>query len=120
LTQVEAKLKTNGPLDAITKLLDEFKKTITDEQLAHDNLHARQQAECASEFEFREKEIRDAEGALKAAQETLDGCKAQYVRATSDLEATKAALRENTEFLGLLVENRKRQEYDFETVTTGF
>jgi hypothetical protein len=41
LTQVEAKLKTNGPLDAITKMLDEFKKTVTDEQLAHDNLRAR-------------------------------------------------------------------------------
>jgi len=41
LTQVEAKLKTNGPLDAITRMLDDFKKTVTDEQLAHDNLFAK-------------------------------------------------------------------------------
>lgn len=41
LTQIEAKLKLGGPLDAITKMLDDFKKEITNEQLSHDNLWAK-------------------------------------------------------------------------------
>jgi hypothetical protein len=109
LTQVEAKLKTNGPLDAITRMLDDFKKQVTDEQLAHDNLFARQEKECASEYEFREKEVREAEGALKSATETLNGCQAQSVRAKGDLEATKAQLIDNRNFLTSLISVRKQE-----------
>jgi hypothetical protein len=31
LTQIEATLKNGGPMDAVTKLLDDFKKEITEE-----------------------------------------------------------------------------------------
>lgn len=41
LTQVEAKLKSGGPLDTITKMLNDFKSEITDEQVTHDNLWER-------------------------------------------------------------------------------
>jgi hypothetical protein len=119
LTQVEAKLKTNGPLDAITRMLDDFKKTVNDEQIAHDGLFARQEKECASEYEFREKAVREAEGALKSATETLNGCQAQSIRAKGDLDTTKKQLMENRNFLASLLQLRKQEEYDFETITTG-
>lgn len=77
LTQIEAKLKMGGPLDAITKMLDEFKQTITEEQVAHDNLYEKQKKACDEELEFRGKEISEAEGARRSAKETLDGCVAQ-------------------------------------------
>lgn len=76
LTQVEAQLKAGGPLDAITKMLSDFKTEIVTEQADHDQLWAEQQVECASEFEFREQEVKAAVAALKEATETLDGCSA--------------------------------------------
>jgi len=36
MAQVEEQLKANGPLDAITRVLDEYKEEIHAEQLAHD------------------------------------------------------------------------------------
>lgn len=36
MAQVEAHLKNNGPLDAITRILDEYEENIHAEQLAHD------------------------------------------------------------------------------------
>lgn len=41
LTQIEAKIKAGGPMDAITKMLDDFKTEITNEQLTHDALWAK-------------------------------------------------------------------------------
>jgi hypothetical protein len=38
LTQVEAQLKAGGPLDAITKMLDDFVTEVTEEQVQHDSL----------------------------------------------------------------------------------
>lgn len=40
LTQVESQLKSGGPLDAIQTLLKDFATTVTEEQVAHDNLWA--------------------------------------------------------------------------------
>jgi hypothetical protein len=57
LTQVEAKLKAGGPLDAITKMLDDFVATVTEEQAAHDSLYDKQTKECEDEFVFREREV---------------------------------------------------------------
>jgi hypothetical protein len=50
LTQIEAKLKLGGPLDLITKMLDDFKTEITNEQLSHDGLFAKQQQSCSEEL----------------------------------------------------------------------
>lgn len=102
-------MKSGGPLEAILKLLDNFRTTVTEEQVAHDNLHEKQTKECESEFEFRRKEVSDAEAAVRAAQETLDGCTAQRVRAKSDLEITKNQLGENRQTLVVVIEQRKKQ-----------
>lgn len=40
LTQVENKLKTGGPLDAIQKMLSDFQTEVNEEQANHDQLWA--------------------------------------------------------------------------------
>lgn len=42
LTQIEARMKMGGPFDAISKMLDDFKQVVTEEQVAHDNLFEKQ------------------------------------------------------------------------------
>jgi predicted lipase len=118
LTQIEAKLKLGGPLDLITKMLEDFKTEITNEQLSHDALFAKQQQSCAEELSFRDKEIQDATGALKAGQETLDGCKSQSVRASGDLAISKKQFQETGEYLIVIQDVRKRDQYNYETQVT--
>lgn len=117
LTQVEAKLKSGGPLDAITRLLEDFVTEVTEEQVQHDQLFASQQKECADEFGFRESEIQQANAALAEAQETLDGCNSQQVRAQQDLQTTRKQLAEDRNFLALIEDTRRREAYQFETST---
>lgn len=85
--------------------------------MQHDELHAQQARECADEFAFRESEISEAVAALTEAQETLDGCNSQKVRAVQDLAVTKRQLTENRNYLGLIEETRRREAYAFETAT---
>jgi len=118
LTQVEAKLKSGGPLDAITKMLDDFVAAITEEQAQHDSLYDAQTKECEGEFEFRQREVEDAVAALKEAKESLDGCTTQRKRAEGDLAMTKKQLTENRNFLATIIETRRREAYDFETKAT--
>jgi hypothetical protein len=87
--QVEQTLKNGGPLDIVANVLAEFEHDATEEQAAHDQLRARANSECASEFEFRSKEVGDATGALKQGQLTLDGATDQKNRATADLSFTR-------------------------------
>jgi len=83
----------------------------------HDQLYQSQQKECAEEFGFRQSEIQQAVAALAEAQETLDGCTSQKVRAQQDLETTKRQLAEDRNFLALVEETRRREAYTFETQT---
>jgi hypothetical protein len=117
LTQIEATMKAGGPLDAIEKMLVDFKQTITEEQVTHDNLHTRQVEECSGETDYRDKEIADAKAAIAASTETLNGCEAQQLRAVGDLAITKRALNENRSYLVLIEESRRRDAYDYETNT---
>jgi hypothetical protein len=41
LTQIEATMKNGGPMDTVTKLLEDFRKEVTDEQITHDALWAK-------------------------------------------------------------------------------
>jgi septal ring factor EnvC (AmiA/AmiB activator) len=116
LTQVETQLKMGGPLDAITKALDDFKNAIEEEQATHDALKDKQDQECEEEFKLREEAVAEAESALKEATETLDGCKAQKVRADGDLAITKKQLAENQQFLINAVNARQKEHYEFETL----
>lgn len=116
LTQVETQLKMGGPLDAITKALDDFATAIDEEQATHDALKEKQDVECEDEFKLREQAVAEAEGALKEAQETLDGCKAQKTRAEGDLAITKKQLAENKQFLINAQNTRNKEHYAFETL----
>jgi len=107
--EVEATLKSGGPLDIVAKVLGEFESDATAEQAAHDQLRGRAQTECAAEFEFRSKEVGDATGALKQGQLTLDGCTDQKNRATADLTFTRKVLAESDNFVRILTRSREAE-----------
>ena len=117
LTQVEAKMKSGGPLDAVTRLLNDFVTEVTSEQAQHDQLYEQQKSECDSETSYRVTEIASANSAIQEAQETLDGCNSQHVRAEQDLDVTSRQLSENRNFLALVEETRKREAFAFETAS---
>ncbi len=45
----------------------------------------KQDKECDDEFKLREAAVAESTAALKESAETLDGCKAQKIRADGDL-----------------------------------
>jgi hypothetical protein len=104
--EVEATIKSGGPLDIVANVLAEFESDATSEQAAHDSLRGRAQTECNAEFEFRSKEVGDATGALKQGQLTLDGCSDQKNRATADLTFTRKVLAESDNFITILTRSR--------------
>jgi len=115
MVQVEAHLKANGPMDAITRILNEFEQEINAEQLAADQLYERQTAECEDEFAFRLAEIAEAQAAITEATETLQGAQQQLARAKSDLAITKKQIKEKTAELLNVHTVRKREKYAFDT-----
>lgn len=117
LTQVESKLKLGGPLDSITRMLQDFVTEVTQEQVSHDDLIANNRRECATEENFRSNEIKAADAALSEGQATLDSCSSQQNRATQDLATTYNQLQENKAFLAIIEDTRVREAYNFATAS---
>lgn len=53
MLEVETKLKTKAPIDAILNILRDFRDAVNVEQVNHDEIYTSQQAECESENHFR-------------------------------------------------------------------
>jgi hypothetical protein len=113
MVQVEAALKTNGPLEIVTRTLDNFEHEITSEQASHDELIERSRVECASEFDFRRREVADATAALREGQATLEGAQDQLRRASSDLKFVSGSLVDYREYIENLSERRVREANEF-------
>jgi hypothetical protein len=120
MSQVEATLKTNGPLEIVTKTLDNFEHEITAEQAAHDGLIERSRAECADEFDFRRREVADATAALREGQATLEGAQDQLRRAASDLKFVSSNLVDYREYIEALSERRQRESTEFSQEQTTY
>eukprot|EP01017_Pseudomicrothorax_dubius_P041340 TRINITY_DN659_c0_g1_i1.p1 TRINITY_DN659_c0_g1~~TRINITY_DN659_c0_g1_i1.p1 ORF type:complete len:209 (-),score=45.39 TRINITY_DN659_c0_g1_i1:80-706(-) len=86
LAEISARLATDGPLDDIWKLFDTLETNIRNEQVKHDELYTKQQAECKSERSFRNKEIADATSALNRAGEEKNSCQISLTQAQGDLK----------------------------------
>jgi len=114
MAQVDEKIKAGGPYDAITRILDEFEQGIQDEQTKHNELHAENQASCAEEISFRQNAVREAEGAIKEATVTLEGCESQLNRAKADLRASENQLANTRQSLGILERERIEQHEIFQ------
>jgi exonuclease VII small subunit len=115
LTQVEAQIKSGGPLEIINEVLDGFQHEIVQEQAAHDELHARATTECESEFDFRRREVNDANSALKEGETTLAGCTDQLRRAQADLKFVTSSDTETQQYYAELLDRRAREAADFES-----
>jgi hypothetical protein len=113
MTQVEAALKTNGPLEIVTKTLDNFEHEITTEQASHDELIERSRVQCSEEFDFRRREVADATAALREGQATLEGAQDQLRRASSDLKFVSGSLVDYREYIENLAERRVRESTEF-------
>jgi hypothetical protein len=114
LTEIEAKLKAKGPLEAIFRLIDQYSDVIRAEQSAHDTLFASQSAECDSEAAYRTKEVEEATAALSDAQNTLSTCNEQLQRANGDIASVSSEISANTNFNYLIDQARAREQEEFE------
>jgi flagellar biosynthesis chaperone FliJ len=120
MTQIETALKTGGAIEIINKTLDNFENEITAEQASHDELIERSRTECASEFDFRRREVADAVAALREGQATLEGAQDQLRRASSDLTFVQASLIDYRNFIELLGERREREAAEFGEEQTNY
>jgi len=113
LTQVEAMMKSGGPIEMVHEVLSEFENEITSEQSAHDGLHEQASVECEKEADFRRREVADATSTLREAEATLQGCQDQTRRANSDLKSANSALIETRNRLAVLGERRQQEAATF-------
>ena len=65
MAEVEAKLKNKSPLDAILNVLRDFRDSVNNEQVSHDEIYNIQVTECESEDSFRKGEVTDASNVLR-------------------------------------------------------
>lgn len=89
--------------------MGDFENSNTAEQAAHDELHARAVSECGDESGYRSQQVAEATAALKAGQQTLDGCTDQKNRAVADLGFTKKVLAESQDLLEILGKARESE-----------
>lgn len=113
MSQIEATIKNGGALEIITKTLDNFENEITAEQASHDELIERSRVQCADEFDFRRREVADANAALREGEATLEGAQDQLRRASSDLTFVQHSLIDYADFIELLGERREREAAEF-------
>ncbi|CAD8080856.1 unnamed protein product [Paramecium primaurelia] len=89
MAEVEAKLKNKSPLDAILNVLRDFRDAVNTEQVNHDEIYNTQQAECASEHEFRSRQVQDAQTVLRDSTAALNVCSTSKIRTTNIQEVNQ-------------------------------
>mmetsp|Transcript_37015 Transcript_37015/g.33282 ORF Transcript_37015/g.33282 Transcript_37015/m.33282 type:complete len:149 (+) Transcript_37015:58-504(+) len=86
LTQIRSMMDSKGPSSDVFKLIDGLVTDVKEEQVAHDALRTKQQAQCAQEIDFRTNEIADAEAAFEAAQAHQAKCAASAQNDEANIE----------------------------------
>lgn len=81
---MEAKLAAGSPFDTVNQMLQDFKNSVTSEQIAHDDLYQRQKNECDSEISFRNGQIQEASKILSVATNQLNLCTFQRTKAQAE------------------------------------
>jgi len=92
LAEVQAQIKSGGPLENIFGMLDDLEQQINTEQREHKNMLDRNQAACAEEKEFRTAEIQEGTKALRAATNQFNTCTDSQRTAEANLATTIANL----------------------------
>ncbi|KAM3130658.1 hypothetical protein pb186bvf_017250 [Paramecium bursaria] len=110
MATIESKLASKSPLDAIIRVLNEFRDAINLEQISHDEIYDVQQKECSSEHEFRQKEITQNSNVLRDSSAQLKACTTQKVRASSSFEVNERQSFTNNQQMELIVLARDQEE----------
>ncbi|KAM3131060.1 hypothetical protein pb186bvf_016872 [Paramecium bursaria] len=113
MMEVEAKLKSKSPLDAILNVLNDFRDAVNTEQVNHDEIYNVQQTECASEHEFRSKQVTDASNVLRDSSAQLSSCETQKARTSNQFNVNEQQTFSNEEHLNIVLATRDAEEAYF-------
>ncbi|CAD8173819.1 unnamed protein product [Paramecium pentaurelia] len=111
--EVESKLQTNSPLDAVLNVLKQFKEAVNEEQVNHDQIYDIEYNECDSEFEFRNKEVEDASNVVRDSTAQLNICKTSKIRTTNQQEVNQQQLFTYQEHLTLILTTAENEQAYF-------
>jgi hypothetical protein len=113
LAQIAARISADGPLDDVFGLFETLTNTIRGEQAKHDSLAQRQQVECKSEREFRNKEIGQAAAALSRASAEKTACSQSLDQAKIELRTNRKTQQDVGTIVRGITETRQSENAAF-------
>lgn len=120
MMQVESMIQAGNPFETIQGMLDGFKNQVNAEQIAHDDVHTRQQNECDGEISFRVTEVTDATNVLRDATNQLNRCSIQRAKAQAQLTTTQDFLIQSRQHLEAIAGVRRAQQENFSRAAITF
>ncbi|KAM3144934.1 hypothetical protein pb186bvf_002939 [Paramecium bursaria] len=119
MMEVEAKLKSGGPLETVNGVLNGFKNAVGQEQAQHDEVYQLQAAECASEITYRSSEVQEAQNILRGASGILKTSNILIGKTSATLAAVGDILTQTRQHIGIINDVRKEegQTYNRAAVT---
>ncbi|CAD8177242.1 unnamed protein product [Paramecium octaurelia] len=94
MAEVEMKIKSHSPLDAVLNVLTLFRDSVNEEQVNHDQIFNVELRECQAEYEFRNAEIQNAKSTLRDSNAQLSTC--QYSKQRTIEQQQVNQQQENT------------------------
>ncbi|CAD8066355.1 unnamed protein product [Paramecium sonneborni] len=110
LAEVESKMETNSPLDAVLNVLKQFRDAVNVEQVNHDQIYNIEYSECDSEFEFRNKEVEEASNVVRDSTAQLNICKTSKIRTINQQEVNQQQLFTYQEHLTLVLQTAESEQ----------
>ncbi|KAM3144940.1 hypothetical protein pb186bvf_002945 [Paramecium bursaria] len=120
MMEVENKLKSGGPLETVTGVLNGFKNAVGFEQAQHDEVQQLQAAECASEIAYRSGEVQQANNILRTASEILKTSQILIGKTSSTLQAVANILTQTRQHIGIINDIRKEQGQSYNRAAVTF
>ncbi|CAD8071784.1 unnamed protein product [Paramecium primaurelia] len=74
MAEVEMKIKSHSPLDAVLNILTLFRDSVNEEQVKHDQIFNVELNECQSEYDFRNAEIQNSKNTFRDSNAQLKAC----------------------------------------------
>ncbi|CAD8183385.1 unnamed protein product [Paramecium octaurelia] len=94
MAEVELKIKSHAPLDAVLNILTLFRDSVNEEQVNHDQIFVVELNECQGEYDFRNAEIQNARSTLRDSNAQLNIC--QYSKQRTIEQQQVNQQQENT------------------------
>jgi septal ring factor EnvC (AmiA/AmiB activator) len=113
LDTIALQMKNKSPLQDVAKMLAEIRGDLSAQQLASDQLHDQQEAECANEIKEYERRITVADGIRQQAEDEIASLKQEISRLEGDIRNKKQQLDILNQREIDLRESRARDADDF-------